>query len=209
MNESTIRLLMIDNYDSFTYNLVQYLGELGAEVDVVRNDEVNVDALMARAGEGLVISPGPGTPDDAGVSVAAIKEFGAAGIPVFGVCLGHQSIGAAYGARIVRAGSIMHGKVSTVTNDGQGVFSGLPKQFEATRYHSLVIEESSVPEMLEISARTDDGEIMGVRHRSLPIEGVQFHPESIMTGEGKALLGNFLARCRQQSRDARPNESAK
>jgi anthranilate synthase/aminodeoxychorismate synthase-like glutamine amidotransferase len=199
MNESTIRLLMIDNYDSFTYNLVQYLGELGAEVDVVRNDEADVDALMARAGDGLVISPGPGTPDDAGVSVAAIKEFGAAGIPVFGVCLGHQSIGAAYGACIVRAASIMHGKVSTVTHDGRGVFSGLPKQFEATRYHSLVIEESSVPEILEISAHTDDGEIMAVRHRMLPIEGVQFHPESIMTGEGKALLGNFLARCRQRA----------
>jgi anthranilate synthase component 2 len=204
MNESTIRLLMIDNYDSFTYNLVQYLGELGAEVDVVRNDEADVEALMARAGDGLVISPGPGTPDDAGVSVAAIQAFGAAGIPVFGVCLGHQSIGAAYGARIVRAASIMHGKVSTVTHDGRGVFSGLPERFEATRYHSLVIEESSVPEILEISAHTDDGEIMGVRHRSLPIEGVQFHPESIMTGEGKALLGNFLARCRQRasSRDS-------
>ena len=200
MNESTIRLLMIDNYDSFTYNLVQYLGELGAEVDVVRNDEADVEALMARAGDGLVISPGPGTPDDAGVSVAAIQAFGAAGIPVFGVCLGHQSIGAAYGARIVRAASIMHGKVSTVTHDGRGVFSGLPEQFEATRYHSLVIEESSVPEILEISAHTDDGEIMGVRHRTLPIEGVQFHPESIMTGEGKALLGNFLARCRQRDR---------
>jgi anthranilate synthase/aminodeoxychorismate synthase-like glutamine amidotransferase len=209
MNESKIRLLMIDNYDSFTYNLVQYLGELGAEVDVVRNDDFDVDALMARAAEGLVISPGPGTPDDAGVSVAAIQEFGGAGIPVFGVCLGHQSIGVAYGARIVRAASIMHGKLSTVTHDGKGVFSGLPKRFEATRYHSLVIEESSVPADLEISARTDDGEIMGVRHRSLPIEGVQFHPESIMTGEGKALLENFLARCRQRNHDGRPNESAK
>jgi anthranilate synthase component 2 len=201
MNESTIRLLMVDNYDSFTYNLVQYLGELGAEVEVVRNDEVGVDALMARAADGLVISPGPGTPDDAGVSVAAIQKFGEAGIPVFGVCLGHQSIGVAYGARIVRAASIMHGKISTVTHDEQGVFSGVPKQFEATRYHSLVIEESSVPDILEISARTDDGEIMGIRHRSLPIEGVQFHPESIMTGEGKALLGNFLALCRRRTQD--------
>jgi anthranilate synthase component 2 len=199
MNESTIRLLMVDNYDSFTYNLVQYLGELGAEVEVVRNDDVGVDALMARAADGLVISPGPGTPDDAGVSVAAIQKFGEAGIPVFGVCLGHQSIGVAFGARIVRAASIMHGKISTVTHDEQGVFSGVPKQFEATRYHSLVIEESSVPDILEISARTNDGEIMGIRHRSLPIEGVQFHPESIMTGEGKALLGNFLARCRRHS----------
>ena len=204
MNESTMRLLMIDNYDSFTYNLVQYLGELGAEIDVVRNDDAEVDSLMARAGDGLVISPGPGTPDDAGVSVAAIQNFAAAGIPVLGVCLGHQSIGVAYGARIVRAASIMHGKISTVTHDEKGIFSGLPKRIEATRYHSLVIEESSVPDILEISARTDDGEIMGVRHRSLPVEGVQFHPESIMTGEGKALLGNFLARCRQDSRSGLP-----
>ena len=204
MNESTMRLLMIDNYDSFTYNLVQYLGELGAEIDVVRNDDAEVDSLMARAGDGLVISPGPGTPDDAGVSVAAIQKFAAAGIPILGVCLGHQSIGVAYGARIVRAASIMHGKISTVTHDEQGIFSGLPKRIEATRYHSLVIEESSVPDVLEISARTDDGEIMGVRHRSLPVEGVQFHPESIMTGEGKALLGNFLARCRQDSRSGLP-----
>ena len=200
MTDSTVRLLIIDNYDSFTYNLVQYLGELGAEVDVVRNDDADVDTLMTRAADGLVVSPGPGRPDDAGVSVEAIRRFGEAGIPVFGVCLGHQSIGAAYGARIVRASSIMHGKISVVTHDERGVFSGLPKRFEATRYHSLVIEESSVPDSLEISARTDDGEIMGVRHRTLAIEGVQFHPESIMTGEGKALLGNFLARCRDGSR---------
>ena len=199
MNEPTMRLLMIDNYDSFTYNLVQYLGELGAEVDVVRNDAADVEALMARAGDGLVISPGPGTPDDAGVSVAAIQKFGAAGIPVLGVCLGHQSIGVAFGARIVRAQSIMHGKISQIMHDEQGIFRGLRPGFEATRYHSLVIEESSIPSVLEISARTDDGEIMGVRHRSLPIEGVQFHPESIMTGEGKALLGNYLARCRRGS----------
>jgi len=197
MTDSTVRLLIIDNYDSFTYNLVQYLGELGAEIDVVRNDDADVDTLMARAADGLVVSPGPGTPDDAGISIEAIQRFGEAGIPVFGVCLGHQSIGAAFGARIVRASSIMHGKISVVTHDERGVFSGLPKRFEATRYHSLVIEESSVPDVLEISARTDDGEIMGVRHRTLAIEGVQFHPESIMTGEGKALLGNFLARCRQ------------
>ena len=187
---------MVDNYDSFTYNLVQYLGELGAEVDVLRNDEADAEALMARASDGLVISPGPGTPDDAGVSVAAIERFGAAGVPVLGVCLGHQSIGVAYGARIVRAASIMHGKISTISHDERGIFKGLPKRIDATRYHSLVIEESSVPDELEISARTDDGEIMGVRHRSLPIEGVQFHPESIMTSEGKALLGNFLAGCR-------------
>lgn len=196
-SESGVRLLMIDNYDSFTYNLVQYLGELGAAVDVVRNDAADADSLLARAGDGLVVSPGPGTPDDAGVSVEAIERFGAAGIPVLGVCLGHQSIGAAFGARIVRAQSIMHGKLSRVHHDERGVFEGLPQDFEATRYHSLVIEEASLPPELEISARTDDGEIMGVRHRALPIEGVQFHPESIMTGEGKALLGNYLARCRR------------
>jgi anthranilate synthase component 2 len=192
-----MRLLMIDNYDSFTYNLVQYLGELGAEVDVVRNDDADVGDLLAREVDGLVISPGPGTPADAGVSVAAIGRFASVGIPVLGVCLGHQAIGAAFGARIVRARSIMHGKVSTIHHDGRGVFEGLRQDFEATRYHSLVIEEASVPEVLEISARTPDDEIMGVRHVGLPIEGVQFHPESIMTGEGKALLGNFMARCRR------------
>jgi len=192
-----MRLLIIDNYDSFTYNLVQYLGELGAEVEVVRNDEADVETLIGRAGDGLVISPGPGTPDDAGVSMAAIERFSEAGVPVFGVCLGHQSIGQVYGGRIVRARSIMHGKLSTVAHDGKGVFEGLPQNFDATRYHSLVIEESSLPDVLEITARTEDGEIMGVRHRTLAVEGVQFHPESIMTGEGKRLLGNFLARCRR------------
>ena len=191
-----MRLLMIDNYDSFTYNLVQYLGELGAEVEVVRNDEADVETLLGRQADGLVISPGPGTPDDAGVSMAAIEAFAAACIPVFGVCLGHQSIGQVYGGKVIRAKSIMHGKVSTVAHDGKGVFEGLPQDFDATRYHSLVIEESTIPDTLEITARTGDGEIMGVRHRTLPIEGVQFHPESIMTGEGKRLLGNFLARCR-------------
>ena len=191
-----MRLLIIDNYDSFTYNLVQYLGELGAEVDVVRNDEVDVGTLLGRSGDGLVISPGPGTPDDAGVSMEAIERFSWAGVPVLGVCLGHQSIGQVYGGRIIRARSIMHGKISTIEHDGKGVFEGLPQHFEATRYHSLVIEESSLPDALEITARTDDGEIMGVRHRTLAIEGVQFHPESIMTGEGKRLLGNFMARCR-------------
>jgi anthranilate synthase component 2 len=152
-----MRLLMIDNYDSFTYNLVQYLGELGAEVDVVRNDAASVDALLTRGAEGLVISPGPGTPDDAGVSVASVERFAKAGIPVFGVCLGHQSIGAAFGGRIVRARSIMHGKVSTVSHDGKGVFEGLPDRFEATRYHSLVIEEASIPQVLEVMARCRRG----------------------------------------------------
>lgn len=192
-----MRLLMVDNYDSFTYNLVQYLGELGAEVDVLRNDEAPVAALLARNADGLVISPGPGTPDDAGVSMAAIEAFAAAGVPVLGVCLGHQSIGQVYGGVVIRARSIMHGKVSTIAHDGRGLFEGLPQDFDATRYHSLVIEESSIPDALEITARTPDGEIMGVRHRTLPIEGVQFHPESIMTGEGKRLLGNFLAACRR------------
>ncbi len=193
-----MRLLMIDNYDSFTYNLVQYLGELGAEVDVVRNDEATVEDLLDRGVGGLVISPGPGEPNAAGISVDAVARFALVGVPVLGVCLGHQSIGAAFGAKIVRARSIMHGKVSEVEHDGRGVFAGLPKRIEATRYHSLVIEEASLPAELEVTARTDDGEIMGVRHRSQPIEGVQFHPESIMTVEGKRLLGNFLSGCRNE-----------
>lgn len=195
-----MRLLMIDNYDSFTYNLVQYLGELGSEVDVVRNDEATVADLLERGAQGLVISPGPGEPTQAGISVDSVSRFGAAGIPVLGVCLGHQSIGTAYGAKIVRARAIMHGKISEVEHDGRGIFEDLPNPFEATRYHSLVIEEASLPTCLEICARTDDGEIMGVRHRELAIEGVQFHPESIMTGEGKRLLNNFLARCRLESK---------
>jgi anthranilate synthase/aminodeoxychorismate synthase-like glutamine amidotransferase len=206
MDESPVRLLMIDNYDSFTYNLVQYLGELGAEVDVVRNDDFDADTLLSRAAEGLVISPGPGTPSDAGVSVEAIQKFGSAGIPVFGVCLGLQSIGVAFGGEVVRAQSIMHGKISVITHDGGGVFKGLPDRFEATRYHSLVLEEASLPDVLEISARTDDREIMGARHRRLAIEGVQFHPESIMTGEGKALLSNYLTRCRATRESGRSHE---
>ncbi|MEE3331215.1 MAG: aminodeoxychorismate/anthranilate synthase component II [Myxococcota bacterium] len=192
-----MRLLIIDNYDSFTYNLVQYLGELGAEIDVVRNDVETVDQLLARSPEGVVVSPGPGTPDDAGVSVEVVRQFGARGIPVFGVCLGHQSIGVAYGGKIVRARSIMHGKTSCIDHDGAGVFAGLAKDFEATRYHSLVIDEPSWPEALLVSARSEDGEVMGCRHRELPVEGVQFHPESILTKAGKSLLGNFLDRCRK------------
>ena len=190
-----MRLLMIDNYDSFTYNLVQYLGELGADVEVVRNDEAGADALLARRPAGLVISPGPGDPPRAGVSEAAVAAFAAARIPVLGVCLGHQAIGTVFGGRIVRARTLMHGKTSRIEHDGRGVFRGLPSPFEATRYHSLVIEETSCPAALEVSARSPDGEIMGVRHRELPVEGVQFHPESILTREGKRLLGNFLARC--------------
>ncbi len=192
-----MRLLIIDNYDSFTYNLVQYLGELGADVEVVRNDVESPDALAARVVAGLVISPGPGTPDDAGVSMDCVKQFAERGTPVLGVCLGHQSIGQVFGGRIVRARAIMHGKTSCIEHDGKGVFEGLPASFEATRYHSLVIEEASRPDDLEISARSEDGEIMGVRHRKLPIEGVQFHPESILTSVGKDLLANFLACCRR------------
>jgi len=189
------RLLMIDNYDSFTYNLVQYLGELGAAVDVVRHDVEDIETLLAREPDGLVISPGPGEPADAGVSIEAVKSFSSRGIPVFGVCLGHQAIGVAFGGRIVRAQSIMHGKTSEIAHQGVGVFEGLPQPFEATRYHSLVIEGDSCPDILEVTARTADGEIMGVRHRDLPVEGVQFHPESILTEVGKQLLGNFVARC--------------
>ena len=190
-----MRLLMIDNYDSFTYNLYQYLGEMGAEVDVIRNDAETLESLLARDPDGVVISPGPGIPEEAGVSVEVVERFAARGTPVFGVCLGHQSIGLAYGGRIVRARSIMHGKTSLMHHEGQGVFEGLPAPFEATRYHSLVIEPDSCPEILEITARTEDGEIMGVRHRELPVEGVQFHPESILTEVGKQLLGNFIRTC--------------
>jgi anthranilate synthase/aminodeoxychorismate synthase-like glutamine amidotransferase len=190
-----MRVLMIDNYDSFTYNLVQYLGELGADVDVFRNDAAACDELFAWAPAGVVISPGPGEPGDAGVSVAMVHACAERGLPLLGVCLGHQAIGLAFGGRIVRARSIMHGKVSPISHDGRGVFAGLPSPFEATRYHSLVIEEASCPAVLEISARTPDGEIMAVRHRERPIEGVQFHPESILTREGKALLRRFLERC--------------
>ncbi|MDG2334940.1 MAG: aminodeoxychorismate/anthranilate synthase component II [Myxococcota bacterium] len=190
-----MRLLMIDNYDSFTYNLYQYLGEIGAEVEVVRNDAESLEDLLARNPDGVVISPGPGIPQEAGVSIEVVERFAARGTPVFGVCLGHQSIGVAYGGRIVRARAIMHGKTSLMHHEGLGVFEGLPAPFEATRYHSLVIEPDSCPDVLEITARTEDGEIMGVRHRELPVEGVQFHPESILTQVGKQLLGNFVRRC--------------
>jgi len=186
---------MIDNYDSFTYNLVQYLGELGAEVDVVRNDVASVPELVMRGHAGLVVSPGPGRPEDAGISMQAIPAFAGQGRPVLGVCLGHQAIGACYGGRVVGAQAIMHGKTSVIDHDGLGVFAGVARPMEATRYHSLVIEAESCPEVLHVSARSADGEIMAVRHRELPVEGVQFHPESILTGCGKALLANFLATC--------------
>jgi anthranilate synthase/aminodeoxychorismate synthase-like glutamine amidotransferase len=186
---------IVDNYDSFTYNLVQYLSELGAEVDVIRNDVISASGLMAREPEGVVISPGPGEPVDAGISIEVVKLCAGSGTPLLGVCLGHQSIGVAFGGKIVRARSIMHGKVSEIEHDARGLFKGLPSPFEATRYHSLVISEESCPADLEITARTGDREIMGVRHREYPIEGVQFHPESIVTAQGKPLLRNFLGRC--------------
>jgi len=184
-------LLMIDNYDSFTYNLVQYFGELGAEVQVFRNDEITVEEVAKLAPERIVISPGPCTPNEAGISVPLIKEF-AGKTPILGVCLGHQSIGQAFGGKIVHAKQLMHGKTSMIQHKDIGVFAGLPNPFRATRYHSLVIERESLPDCLEITAWTDDGEIMGVRHKTLAVEGVQFHPESILTEHGHAMLANFL-----------------
>lgn len=186
-----MKLLMIDNYDSFTYNIVQYFCELGAEVEVFRNDEITIAGIAARAPDLLVVSPGPCSPAEAGISVAAIQHF-ADKLPILGICLGHQAIGAAFGGRIVRAQELMHGKTSVITTTRQGVFAGLPEKFTVNRYHSLAIEKSSCPEVLEITAWTDDGEIMGVRHKELAIQGVQFHPESILTEHGHAMLKNFL-----------------
>jgi anthranilate synthase component 2 len=190
-----LQVLMVDNYDSFTFNIVQYLGELGAEVTVVRNDEVTVDDLQHRLDEGrmdrLVISPGPCSPAEAGISVAAIQHF-AGKLPILGVCLGHQSIGAAFGGTIVRAQQLMHGKTSAITTTQEGVFAGLPARFTVNRYHSLAIARDNCPDCLKVTAWTDDGEIMGVQHKTLPIEGVQFHPESILTEHGHAMLKNFL-----------------
>jgi anthranilate synthase/aminodeoxychorismate synthase-like glutamine amidotransferase len=186
-------LLVIDNYDSFTYNLVQYLGELGQAVRVVRNDEIAAADIGAIAPTHIVISPGPCTPNEAGISLETIKLW-AGKIPIFGVCLGHQSIGQAFGGKIVRAARVMHGKTSKIFHDEKGVFTGLPNPFEATRYHSLLIERTTVPDALEVTAKTWDEEIMGVRHRTLPVEGVQFHPESFLTTVGKDLLRNFLER---------------
>ncbi len=186
-----IRLLMVDNYDSFTFNLVQYFGELGAEVEVHRNDEITLEGIAERRPDRLVISPGPCSPAEAGISVAAIQHF-AGQLPILGVCLGHQSIGAALGGRIVRAQQQMHGKTSVIRTTQEGVFAGLPEQFTVNRYHSLAIERASCPPCLRVTAWTDDGEIMGVRHTELAIEGVQFHPESILTEHGHAMLKNFL-----------------
>ncbi len=189
-------LLMIDNYDSFTFNLVQYFGELGEEVRVIRNDALDLAGVRALDPSAIVISPGPGTPDDAGISLEVLAALSGV-VPIFGVCLGHQAIGQAFGGKVVRARSIMHGKTSMIHHDGRGVFAGLPNPFEATRYHSLVVEQASLPKCLEVSAWTEnaDGsrdEIMGLRHRSLAVEGVQFHPESILTQHGHAMLRNFL-----------------
>ena len=189
-------LLMIDNYDSFTFNLVQYFQQLGAEVKVVRNDALTVDQIAALTPERIVISPGPGTPDEAGVSLRVIDQLGPR-IPVLGVCLGHQSIGQVYGGHVIRAGNIMHGKTSPIRHEGKGVFAGLPDGYTATRYHSLVVDKDRLPDALEVTAWTenDDGsieEVMGLRHRQYPVEGVQFHPESILTEHGHALLKNFL-----------------
>ncbi len=184
-------ILVIDNYDSFTYNLVQYLGELGARLEVLRNDAVDLPGILARAPERVVVSPGPGNPDQAGVSLEVIRRLGPT-TPILGVCLGHQAIGQAFGATVARAKTQMHGKTSAIRHDGRGLFAGLSNPFVATRYHSLAVLRDTVPDDLEITATAEDGEIMGLRHRRYPIEGVQFHPESILTVEGKRLLGNFL-----------------
>jgi anthranilate synthase component 2 len=194
-------LLMIDNYDSFTYNLVQYLGELGEDVQVVRNDTVTLAEIEKMRPARIVISPGPCTPSEAGISVPLVQAF-AGKVPILGVCLGHQAIGQAFGGRIVHARHLMHGKTSPIHHHGEGVFRGLPDGFSATRYHSLAIERASLPDCLEITAETEDGEIMGVRHRDLPVEGVQFHPESVLTEHGHALLSNFL-QLRSAKRGAR------
>lgn len=184
-------ILVIDNYDSFTYNLVQYLGELGAEIEVCRNDKVTISEIEAMAPERIVISPGPCTPNEAGISVDVVRDLGGK-IPILGVCLGHQAIGQAFGGRVVRAPYLMHGKISRIHHDGKSVFKGLDQDFVATRYHSLIVEKESLPDELEISATTADGLIMGLRHREKMIEGVQFHPESILTKPGKSLLKNFM-----------------
>ena len=186
-------LLVIDNYDSFTYNLVQYLGEMGQEVRVVRNDELPAADIAALAPSHIVISPGPCTPNEAGISLEVIKTY-AGKIPILGVCLGHQAIGQAFGGKVVRAARVMHGKTSQISHDGKGLFTGLPNPFQATRYHSLLIERASVPAVLDVTAETAENEIMAVRHKTLPVEGVQFHPESFLTTSGKDLLRNFIER---------------
>ncbi len=189
----TPRVLVIDNYDSFTFNLVQYLGELGARVEVFKNDAIDVAGIRERRPDGVLVSPGPCTPNEAGVSLEAVGTLGGE-MPVFGVCLGHQAIGQAFGGRVVRAARLMHGKTSPILHDGRGLFEGLPSPFEATRYHSLLVERDSLPACLEVSAWTAEGEIMGLRHKELRVEGVQFHPESVLTSEGKRLVANWVRR---------------
>jgi anthranilate synthase/aminodeoxychorismate synthase-like glutamine amidotransferase len=187
------RILVLDNYDSFTYNLVQYLGELGATTEVHKSDALDVAGVRERAPDGILISPGPCTPNEAGVSLAVLRELGGT-VPIFGVCLGHQAMGQAFGGKVVRAGRLMHGRTSPILHDGRGVFEGLPSPFEATRYHSLLVERDSLPDVLEISAWTAEGEIMGLRHKALDVEGVQFHPESVLTVVGKDLVANWVRR---------------
>jgi len=192
-------ILMIDNYDSFTYNLVQYLGQLGAEVQVHRNDMIGIGEIVDRMPSAIILSPGPRTPKEAGITVPVIKKFHKT-IPIMGVCLGHQAIGYAFGAKIIKAARLMHGKTSPILNDGETIFRGLPNPFVAGRYHSLLIEESSLPSCLSVSARTPEGEIMGVRHREYPVEGIQFHPESILTPQGKRIMRNFLDLIRNEEK---------
>jgi anthranilate synthase/aminodeoxychorismate synthase-like glutamine amidotransferase len=188
-----IRVLVVDNYDSFTFNLVQYLGELGAQVEVIKNDAIEVAEVRAHAPDAVLISPGPCTPDEAGISLELLRQLGGS-LPILGVCLGHQAIGQAYGGRVVRAGRLMHGKTSPILHDGRSIFDGIASPFEATRYHSLLVDRSSLPACLEVSAWTVEGEIMGLRHREHEVEGVQFHPESILTRDGKKLVANWLRR---------------
>jgi para-aminobenzoate synthetase component 2 len=195
-------ILVIDNYDSFTYNLVQYLGELGAEVEVHRNDAIDVAGIAQRAPEGILLSPGPGTPDEAGILLDVVRQF-AGKLPLLGVCLGHQAMGQVFGARVIRAPRLMHGRTSPIEHDGRGLFHGLPSPFRATRYHSLIVERETMSEDLEVSAWTAEGEVMGLRHRKFALEGVQFHPESFLTEHGHALLRNFLERLPEQGRRVR------
>ncbi|HEY6559623.1 MAG TPA: aminodeoxychorismate/anthranilate synthase component II [Polyangiaceae bacterium] len=187
------RVVVVDNYDSFTYNLVQYLQSLGTDCNVYLNDRTTADAIASELPDGVLISPGPGTPDDAGITLSVLREL-AGRFPILGVCLGHQAIGQTYGGKVVRAGRLMHGKTSPIEHDGRSIFEGLPSPFQATRYHSLIVAPEGLPDCLEVSARTAEGEIMGLRHRSLPIEGVQFHPESVLTEHGLAMLQNWLRR---------------
>jgi len=190
-------ILVVDNYDSFTFNLVQYLGELGARVQVVRNDAITIEGIRALGPEGILLSPGPGTPDEAGITLRVIGEL-AGEVPILGVCLGHQAIGQAFGGKVIRAPRLMHGRTSPILHEGQGVFAGIPSPFAATRYHSLIVERGSLPDVLAPTAWTAEGELMGMRHRALDVEGVQFHPESFLTEHGHALLANFLGRLRSK-----------